>query len=213
MPSLRRSSLAYAPHPLLTPERIAPGHAANQLAKFQRNRGPSGTRLVAPQEASPCPVPADDGLWTNDDQTGAPVAPPRQPRQAHPRRANEASGLHPALLVEGSWRRRTRFSAAIACLGRIASRTKATRSASNNRTIRAKPSAAGASSTRGLRSHYCGLQRARSAAACLLGRPRGIGGSHCRSARVCFARLSHYVDFTVSARRARAAAASPRAWL
>jgi hypothetical protein len=40
-------------------------------------------------------------LWTNDDQTGAPVAPPRQPRQAHPRRGIDASGLHPALLVEG----------------------------------------------------------------------------------------------------------------
>ena len=91
---------------------VAWGRVASSRDAAKSGSSSSGSRLLASgrpltlpgpasQQSPPRPVPADHGFWTHDDQTRAPVAPPRQPRQAKPRRRIDASRLHPSLLVEG----------------------------------------------------------------------------------------------------------------
>ena len=66
-------------NPRHSPEGILAGHSANKIANLLVNlRAPDATRsgLPAPIALEALPVPFDNCLWLNDDENGAPVAPP-----------------------------------------------------------------------------------------------------------------------------------------
>jgi len=73
--------------------------------------------------------------WANDRQARAPIAQPRQHRQADPGCPINARPFDASLLVQASWRRSTRISAADVRRGLKASAANKTRSASKRRTI------------------------------------------------------------------------------
>jgi hypothetical protein len=60
------------------PQRVFSANPANELAGFgwhARATATARTGFPRPQEAESLSMPADDGLWLDDDQGGSPIVP------------------------------------------------------------------------------------------------------------------------------------------
>ena len=68
--------------PLFAPQHVLPGHPADQLAQFFRDRRPTSPGLHSPEESPACSMPTNHRRRLHDNKCAAPIEQPCQDGQA-----------------------------------------------------------------------------------------------------------------------------------